>query len=895
MRQEDREAVITALQGLHCDDEFHGCIDVLLALPTISAQFGGGTVLDPQCLEQYPTMPVAGRKRTLRNSAVMFAGSQSKYTGRLIRELKYIRSNASDEELERTALAYVFREEPLSASPPDEQSMPFPFVDMNSEQRQAVSVAINMPVSRITGPPGTGKSQVAVNIICNLLLRRRSVLFTSMNHKAVNAISSRIGAVEEAMSQSLPHHDRLPLVTFCKSADGLGMRQPWNRQDVDAIAGELEAMQSQQGRISCGIVERAEECWRAIEQQSSDRESLKERYAAAECQCEMLVDELRHLHPAGNADDMKTPLPTHEESRTWHDVAEKLGDEPPFTWSWRWLKWRILECRGQRRARRYMADHFPEFCRGFTSVAKMRGAFAKYLDVADRCRGYLQQLEQLESAIHRLPNDNDTIARLEKCMGDIQENQIAALSQNLVDNASVLSAEPQARVRLREAMAVLEKSSSESIFRDRRAETLSRAKQLAPGLARLCPAWAVTMLSLQHAAPCIAGYYDHVIIDEASQCLVPPMIPALFRAKALTVIGDPKQFPPVINMLPLRHGYIAARHQINTLEDMSFSFMGRTAYSILSCASVMLREHFRCAYQIAQYCNQEFYRSELIICSDEEQLRRLRPQDVRNAIDWHACRSRDEEINEVCKCVDSLCGNGYPGTIGVLTILRDDANEIEERLNDAIVRLGGDRLLVNTANGFQGGERDVIFLVLGYHANLSPGQRWYFEADEHRYIYNVAVSRAKACLVVIGDRDYCRSCHVHALRTLAALPRESPGWRLAGANEPSRQPGTLQFDSIWEQRLYYALEDAGIATQPQYRLAGRRLDLAYVSDRVKIDIEVDGVKYHASPTGGRKLDDYFRDMQVTNRGWKVIRFWVQALKEDMPGCVKKVEEMIVAG
>lgn len=58
----------------------------------------------------------------------------------------------------------------------------------------------------------------------------------------------------------------------------------------------------------------------------------------------------------------------------------------------------------------------------------------------------------------------------------------------------------------------------------------------------------------------------------------------------------------------------------------------------------------------------------------------------------------------------------------------------------------------------------------------------------------------------------------------------------------------------------------------------------------KLDIEVDCVKYHTDAEGNRKLDDLYRDLQLSSAGWEIRRFWVYELRNDMNGCVGKIGE-----
>ena len=63
---------------------------------------------------------------------------------------------------------------------------------MNSEQYQAVETALTKPLTVITGPPGTGKSQVVTNLLINAVWQGQKVLFASKNNKAVDVVEARI-------------------------------------------------------------------------------------------------------------------------------------------------------------------------------------------------------------------------------------------------------------------------------------------------------------------------------------------------------------------------------------------------------------------------------------------------------------------------------------------------------------------------------------------------------------------------------------------------------------------------------------------------------------------------------------------------------------------------------
>jgi very-short-patch-repair endonuclease len=231
-----------------------------------------------------------------------------------------------------------------------------------------------------------------------------------------------------------------------------------------------------------------------------------------------------------------------------------------------------------------------------------------------------------------------------------------------------------------------------------------------------------------------------------------------------------------------------------------------------------------------------------------------------------------------------LEAEGYPGTIGVVTPFRNQMTRMKDALegNATLPRefLERVRFLAATAHGFQGDERDLILFSLCAGPDLPDGSMHFLR--ENPNLFNVAVSRARAVLHVVGNRDWALNSRVSFIEKLAN--RSLPGYSPA-----RRQPDP--YESPWEKVLADALREAGIETVPQYPIAGRYLDLAILGAR-KIDVEVDGESVHRTARGGRKDDDHWRDLQLQSLGWRVCRFWVYQLREDLPRCVRQVTELL---
>jgi DNA replication protein DnaC len=63
--------------------------------------------------------------------------------------------------------------------------------NLNRSQELAVRKSLSKNFTVITGPPGTGKSQVVLNILANAVMQNKKVLFASNNNKAVDVVKDR--------------------------------------------------------------------------------------------------------------------------------------------------------------------------------------------------------------------------------------------------------------------------------------------------------------------------------------------------------------------------------------------------------------------------------------------------------------------------------------------------------------------------------------------------------------------------------------------------------------------------------------------------------------------------------------------------------------------------------
>jgi len=126
---------------------------------------------------------------------------------------------------------------------------------------------------------------------------------------------------------------------------------------------------------------------------------------------------------------------------------------------------------------------------------------------------------------------------------------------------------------------------------------------------------------------------------------------------------------------------------------------------------------------------------------------------------------RHEEMAQLKICIEALTTKGVPqNEIFVLSPFRQVADALEE----ALAKTPGIRH--GTVHTAQGREADVVLFVLGGDPAHPGAQQW---AAEKPNLYNVAVSRARKRLYVIGDQSLWG--HLQYFSALASrLPRNAP-------------------------------------------------------------------------------------------------------------------------
>ena len=437
-------------------------------------------------------------------------------------------------------------------------------------------------------------------------------------------------------------------------------------------------------------------------------------------------------------------------------------------------------------------------------------------------------------------------------------------------------------------------------------------------VSHLLPCWAVTSLSTRGRLPFSAGYYDLVVFDEASQCDIASALPLLYRAKSAVIIGDPQQLTHISRIQKQQDQQLLDRFDL-VADFVHWAYSSNSLYEMARAYAssediVDLRDHHRSHADIINFSNKNFYDGRLRVATRYDALKTfnghkqgepgVRWVDVKGRTirpDTGSAVNRKEANAVVTVLKRLLLEQGYLGSIGVVSPFRSQANLIRELCakNDALQRpLDDAGFLSDTVHRFQGDERDLI-IFSPVISEGTPSQSLNF-LKRNRNLFNVAITRARAMLLVVGDKTVTGNCGVEYLEKFAQYVEQlTDESNLILAAEEDVEYGPKYPESVdrskvsdWEVLLYEALYQAGIKTIPQYSIEQYLLDLAVIDGDRRLDIEVDGERYHRNWTGELCRRDQIRNQRLYELGWDVRRFWVYEVRDEIDFCVNKVNQWL---
>lgn len=238
-------------------------------------------------------------------------------------------------------------------------------------------------------------------------------------------------------------------------------------------------------------------------------------------------------------------------------------------------------------------------------------------------------------------------------------------------------------------------------------------------------------------------HFDTVIIDEGSQALEPECWSAMMRAERVIIAGDHQQLPPTVKSPEAIKLGLAETILDRMAEGLTESFMLQTQY--------------RMHPAILGFSNHEFYQGLLQTDSSVGDRSDLIDDEPLVYIDTSGC-GFDEELNPESRSrsnrqeyfilrehILSMAASFDNRSIGIISPYKEQVRLIRQEIEEDEVLKTID-IEVNSIDGFQGQEKDVIYISL---VRSNDSGEIGFLKDYRRL--NVAMTRAKYKLVVIGD------------------------------------------------------------------------------------------------------------------------------------------------
>jgi very-short-patch-repair endonuclease len=398
----------------------------------------------------------------------------------------------------------------------------------------------------------------------------------------------------------------------------------------------------------------------------------------------------------------------------------------------------------------------------------------------------------------------------------------------------------------------------------------AEAQRLMPHAMGAVPVWIMPYYRVVESFdPAVAPPFDVVVVDESSQCDTFALGLLGLGAKVV-VVGDDRQISP--SAIGTERGRVDELIRTHLgdfpnalLLDLESSLYDASAR--LFPGVVRLREHFRCLPQIIEFSSQHYYGGEIQPLREETS--RL-PGPVVRAVfvedgvrqDLAAGDVNEAEANALVDALVQCCADpAYEGrTMGVISLL---GTSRQAQFIDAALlhKLGPEeyearRLRCGDAYGFQGDERDVIFISVVADDARSAATSRVFEQR-----MNVAASRARDQMWVF-----------HSVQPDALHPDDQRAKLIRYARDGQRSPALARdlesrCESDFERRVLRLLLARGYRVTPQHPVGSLRIDLVVRGAGRKLAIECDGDKYHGPDQWEADLR---RQLILERLGW---RFW----------------------
>lgn len=550
----------------------------------------------------------------------------------------------------------------------------FPF-GCNNSQYKAVKSAMENQISVIQGPPGTGKTQTILNIIANILMQGKTVQIVSNNNSATENVYEKL---------SSPKYNLGFVAATLGSSENKKIFV--KQQDVNYPDFSSWKIEEKQSALQKNISEKSMRLRDVFDKQ--------ERLACLRQEHAQLATELEYFNQYVEESDVDTDSIRFK---------KKLSSKQ---WMAMWQECQIISEEKQKIGILFKIKAF--FRYGITDTNFYKQDISKVITTFQAMYYRTKQVELTKE-----------IEEIEKYLNSVNKD----LLDDLCSQSMTILKDKLARK--------YEGNQKRRIFNE---DDLWKEPY---DVLEEYPVILSTTFSSRSSLN-TEVVYDYLIMDEASQVDIATGALALSCARNVVIVGDTKQLPNVVTEdIKTKAKAIFDSFNINEGYQFTKSFLQSILDVMPNVTQTLLREHYRCHPKIINFCNQKFYRGELMIMTtdkgEEDVLAVVKTVPGNHERNHYSQRQIDVIKNEIIpKYVSDT------EETGIIAPYKNQVEALEREIKD---------IDAATVHKFQGKEKETII--------ISTVDDEISDFADDPYLINVAVSRAKKklLLVVTGNEQ----------------------------------------------------------------------------------------------------------------------------------------------
>lgn len=358
------------------------------------------------------------------------------------------------------------------------------------------------------------------------------------------------------------------------------------------------------------------------------------------------------------------------------------------------------------------------------------------------------------------------------------------------------------------------------------------------------PVWLSKLDDLHRVLPMKKEMVDLLVIDEASQCDLASALPAMQRARRILIVGDPKQLKHVsfLSYKAVKSHASTAGISDQTMEYMHFRNVSLMDFALEKCkvsnSVTLLDEHFRSEPSIISFSNNQFYSGQL-------KLMRLPDKGGEEVLDFHHVEGvqssegvNEEELvfiaGELKKLLhrELTLPQTLKSSVGVISPFRKQVEAFEQVLSkecsseEMADLIEQHELMVSTAHGFQGEERDVMYVSSAIGKDFSHSRLRFLQQED---VFNVLTTRSKNKQVMVYSFD----------------PSSLPSNALLKSYFTHRPESSVMARDVRERDLFAreleeAFSEIGYSVTFSYKVAGVTVDLFLCNEEKSVALDLVG-------------------------------------------------------